>query len=504
MERLTRAIRSAVETVERRNPDCFRYNGVSLRGAVERRLYYDALIDPMRLNVLCKAGAPPTELSEWLPARSAPTRIRDAVALCKAWVRLMYYGLFRAVMRPRATVERIQLASDHLASNQPEFVFCVLHPRFIGFFLPIIETLGRHRCALLCEGGSAIVEEAIRQQIAICQQQYARLRPGAITRPPRALFPVYSVFVIELLKALGTLRRCRPRVVVFAEAASFQEEVVARAARYLGIATVRVQHGRAGVISPGYYDMPYDKMLMWGEGFIDRLKPTSPDCCYVTTGSPLLDKIPDAAPEGQLAVFMESNPTVTIISQPECANVSRQDYAALVFIVDHVLRSSEGTNILVRLHPADAATDFHRLAEQWPQRMRVTRAQDFSLNAVLARSTVVVGLYSTVLSEAVAFGVVPVVLRLGNRHRIFPSPEDAGAGVLATNPDSAVAAIRELVADPLARARYRDQMEAFTRHYFGPLDGGAVARIAQHIENAEHIEKAEHAEKRCNDLSRTP
>lgn len=477
LERLTRAIRSAVESVERRNPDCFRYNGVSLRGAVERRLYYEAVIDPTRLSVLCKASMPPTECSAWFQAGIAPTWIRDAVALSKAWARLMYYGLLRAAT-----------GRNQLASSQPEFVFCVLHPRFIGFFLPIIEQLGRHRCALLCEGGSTIVDEAIRHQLAICPQQYARLRATSIGRPPHALFPVYSVSIIQFLKALGTLQQCRPRAVVFAEAASFQEEVVARAARAQGIATVRVQHGRAGVISPGYYDMPYDKMLMWGEGFVERLKPTSPDCRYVVTGSPLLDKIPEAAFERSLAVFMERKATVTVVSQPECANISRQDYEALVFIVDHVLRSNEGTNILVRLHPADAAMDFHRLADQWPQRMRVTRAQDFALNAVLARTTVVVGLYSTVLSEAVAFGVVPVVLRLGERHRIFPSPEDAGAGALATNPDSAVAAICELVAEPLARARYRDQMEAFTRHYFGPMDGGAVARIAQHIENAEHID----------------
>lgn len=504
LERLTRAIRSAVASVERQHAGCFHYSGISLRGALERRLYSDALIDPTRLSVLRKAGAQGVDFSEWFPARPSSSLIRNALELFKAWARLVYYGLFRAVVWRRAAglrdrrapvqVDANKFTSKPLSSSQPEFVFYVLHPRFVGFFLPVIEKLGKHRCALLCEGDPAVVDEAVRNGLDVCPQEYARLRISAINRPPRALFPLFSVLVLRLLNALGALRRSRPRVAVFAEAASPQEDIVARAARAMGIATVRVQHGRAGVVSPGYYDMPFDKMLMWGDGFAERVRPTSPDCHYVITGSPSLDQAPDAALEGPLAVFMESKPSVTIISQPECANISRQDYETLVSVVDRVLRSNQNVNILVRLHPADLATDFHQLADQWRQRMRVTRAEDFPLNGVLARTAVIVGLYSTVLSEAVAVGVVSVVIRLGERHRIFPSPEDAGAAVLATNQDSAVAAICGLVSDPAARARYRDQMEAFTRHYFGPMDGGATERIAQHIDNAEssgnrHVER---------------
>ncbi len=482
-ERLTREIRRAVASVEHRNPGCLRYNGIPLRGVVERRLYHEALMRPASLEVLCKAGSPREAFSEWLPGLSSSSVIRDGLAFCKAWARLLYYGLYRAkVWRPAANGTS-QRASNQLESNRAEIVFCVLRPRFVSFFLPVIERLGNNRCALLCEAGYGVEEQASRNHLAVCKKQSERLHVSAVRRPPKALFPLYAMAVVELLRALETLRRHRPRVVVFAEAASFYEEIVARAARSLGIATVRVQYGRAGVLSPGYYDMPYDRILMWGEGFVDRIKPASPDCCYFVTGSPLLDCVSKAGDSKSLGAFANSGTLVTVISQPECNNITREDYESLVTVVDRVLHSNRELKVLVRLHPADMATDFRGLALGWTDRMRVTTVEDYPLDCVLARSTLVVGLYSTVLSEAVAYGVLPVVIRLGDRHRIFPSPEDAGAAALATSSDEAVAAICRLADDPIERARYHQRMQAFARQFFGPMDGGAVERIAIHIED---------------------
>ena len=178
----------------------------------------------------------------------------------------------------------------------------------------------------------------------------------------------------------------------------------------------------------------------------------------------------------------DNGAVVTVISQPECANISRQDYEALVAVVDRVLKSNNDIRVLVRLHPADRARDFNRLAEQWPQRLRVTTSQDFPLDVVIGGSVLVVGLYSTVLSEAAAAGVLPVVLRLGERHRIFPSPEEEGAAVLVTTPDEAVARISMLASDVSGRKAYAAGMTAFAKKYFGPMDGGAIDRIVEHIE----------------------
>lgn len=490
LERLTENIRAAVASFERRDPHCFHYNGISLRGAVERRLYEEAAVRPASLAVLCEAGSPREDFSNWLPNRSSTTG-RDRLGPLKAWSRLMFYGLWRASNLSRDEPKSNREGSGQLDSNTPstnraEIVFFALRPRFVSFFRPVINRLGSDRCALLCESGYGVEQEALRNHFAVCEKRSARLQVQAVRRPPQALFPLYAAAIVDLLRALGTLRRFRPRVVVFAEAASSSEEVVARAARSLGIATVRVQYGRAGVLSPGYYEMPYDKILMWGQGFVDRIKPASPDACYVVTGSPLLDTLSHQEDSQPLNEFANDCVLMTVITQPECNNISRDDYETLVLVVERVLNATSNLKVLVRLHPADRATDFRRLAAGWGGRLRVTNIEDYPLGALLAKSTLVAGLYSTVLSEAVAYGVLPVVIRLGDRHRIFPSPEEAGAAALATSADEAVTEICRLADNPAERDRYRPAMQSFAQHYFGPTDGGALERIAKHIGDLAH------------------
>ena len=196
-----------------------------------------------------------------------------------------------------------------------------------------------------------------------------------------------------------------------------------------------------------------------------------------------MDRLAEHASSPASRFFPGDGPIVTVVSQPECASISRHDYATLTAIVERVLGANPELRVLVRMHPADEAIDFDRLAEQWPARLRVTSAREFPLDAVIRASVLVVGLYSTVLSEAAAAGVLPVVVRLGARHRVFPSPEDEGAAVLVTAPDEAVDAISALALDTAARKHYAGAMMSFTRKYFGPADGRAVERIVQQIES---------------------
>ncbi|UCH49809.1 MAG: hypothetical protein JSU95_08640 [Betaproteobacteria bacterium] len=475
LESLTKAVRQAYRTIEEARPGCFDYNSISLRGALEIGLYWRVFTDPRGKAVVNKGRSDQMDLVAEFPfLGSARGRLGSAFAVCKAWALLTYHAVFGFVLERRS----------RRRFRPVEFLFCVIHPRFIDFFLPVIDKLGRDRCALLCEGDAQTASVAARHGLAVCSPGYARLRMGAVGRPPVSVFWQYSAAVVQFLKAVGTLQHYRASAVVFAEGVSSQEAIIARAARSIGILTVRLQHGRAGVLNPAYYDMPFDKVLMWGEGFIERLRRTSPGCKYIVTGAPLMDGAIGHSGDNVLPLHFRAGPVVTIISQPQGLNISRQDYETIVNIADRVLHATPNLNVLVRMHPVDSAEDFGELAERWNGRLQVTRAQDYPLAAVLAVSTIVVGLYSTVLSEAVAFGVLPVVIRLRPGHRVFPSPEESGAAVLASSPDDAVSAICELAIDRTKRELYADKMADFTRAYFGPMDGRAVERIAFHIENS--------------------
>ena len=399
LERLTLAIRQAFAAIENMYPGVLRYKDVPLRGALERRVYQEALLDRGRLAALAQTSGDPGAFAEWLPPRQSAAVLSDSWECVKAYLRL----IGAAFQRP----------ARQGSGPGPEIVFHVLRPRFIDFFHPVIERLGAHRCALYCEPGYGVEEAAARYGLKVCVRAKERLHWRSLGHPPWQMLSFYSVAVASLLDARGALRRHQPRAVVFAEAASFPEEMLARAAQSLGIPTVRLQYGRAGLLSPGYYQMPYDKMLMWGEGFVRRLQGASPDCAYVVTGSPLMDRLAEHASSPASRFFPGDGPIVTVVSQPECASISRHDYATLTAIVERVLGANPELRVLVRMHPADEAIDFDRLAEQWPARLRVTSAREFPLDAVIRASVLVVGLYSTVLSEAAAAGVLPVVVRLG-------------------------------------------------------------------------------------------
>jgi hypothetical protein len=231
--------------------------------------------------------------------------------------------------------------------------------------------------------------------------------------------------------------------------------------------------------------MQYDKMLMWGEGFADRIRPFSPASRYVVTGSPLMAAADQAENVGALRAFAAGGRVVTIITQPESENIYADDYEALAQVAGDLVSCSPDAKVLVRLHPADRSTRFRALAQRWPGRILVTRAGEHSLRAVLDASTLVFGLFSTVLSEAAALGVLPVVLRLGDRHKIFPAPEDECAAVLAGTCAAAVSAIAELLASDQKRATYAAGMKQFAQRYFGPSDGASLERIVHHIAQPE-------------------
>jgi hypothetical protein len=482
LESLTGLIRDAFSALERARPDAPAYGGIRLRGTMERRLFIDAARDPAqalgplsRALAAVKAPFDHARFSGW-HAESPPTlstRVSDFLRAQRSLASILLHG---RKGRPPET---------RRDDGRPKFLFCVIDPKFVTFFKPIIERLGDDRCALLCLGSGETELEARRRGFSVVPEAPSRLALGSLSPPPAALGVLYAEALRLLSLAQGALKIWSPKCLVIAEGSSPQEEAAGRAARAMGVPTVRIQYGRGGVMHPGYYDMQFDKMLMWGEGFSERIRPYSPQARYVVTGSPLFDPAPAQQGDTALSSFTTGAPVLTVITQPVSVNILASDYEALAALARAVLDRAPQAKVLVRRHPGDHAGAFDALAASHPERVRVTRAADYPLRAVLDASTLVVGLFSTALSEAAALGVLPVVLRLGERHRIFPAPEDEGAAVLAESIDEGVESVVSLLGAAERRARFAAPMRRFAQRYFGQRDGGALDRIVHHIEQPE-------------------
>ncbi len=171
LERLTLSIRNSFAAIEKRWPGMLDYGDVPLRGALERRVYQDALLDTTRLQTLADVTGDRANFAEWLPQQRSRWHADGIWGYLKAWARLIVYGLLRASGQ----------GDERDRASATEFVFYALRPRFVNFFRPVIEQLGSHRCAVVCEAGYGVETEAGRHGLAVCKRQYARLQVHSVS-----------------------------------------------------------------------------------------------------------------------------------------------------------------------------------------------------------------------------------------------------------------------------------------------------------------------------------
>lgn len=470
---LSSLVTALVARVADAHPGAFMHRGVDLEGVMRRVLYFRALSQPSRLATLltacptaCSAemDAPLTQAFDALHAKAGPPRLADRSAETARAARRLASAWTRAPRKPYAEPATCALFA--------------LNTRFVRFFEPLVGALGAGECVFLSTDDDDVTLAVARSG--------ARCAHGAV--PPVRRWPALPLthplcndllYAIERFdRFVAQLQDSRPAVLLFAEGTSPQDALAALAARSLAIPTVRIQNGRAGVLHCGYRNMPFDVMLCWGEGFVERYRTTSPAPRYIVTGNPFIDHAGAARPA-------DVPPTVALFTQPVCATVSEADYDLLLDLADRLLKAMPDVRILVRRHPADRDLRFVRRAGASQGRLLMADADTHTLDQVFAVAQCATGFFSTALSEAVARRVVPVMIRTGARHAVFPHPEDEGAAILVHDLDSAIARIDDVLRQrPAVQALY-PAMQRFTARYFGPMDGQAIQRTVDAIRQSQ-------------------
>jgi hypothetical protein len=471
---LSSLVTALVARVADAHPGVFMHRGVDLEGVMRRVLYFRALTQPSRMAALLAAhpagratldaDSTLTGAHEALRAQAGTPHLADRAA-----------GTARAVRRLASSWTRAPRAPT------PEPATCALfalNTRFVRFFEPLVGALGAGQCVFLSTD-----DDDVAPAVARTGARCARATVPPVRRWPA--LPLTHPLCNDLLYAIERFERfvaqlqdSRPAVLLFAEGTSPQDALAALAARTLGIPTVRIQNGRAGVLHCGYRNMPFDVMLCWGEGFVERYRTTSPAPRYIVTGNPFIDHAATARPA-------DAPPTVALFTQPVCATISDADYGLLLDLADRLLKATPDVRILVRRHPADRDLRFVRRAGASQGRLLMADADTHTLDQVFAVAQCATGFFSTALSEAIARGVVPVMIRTGARQAVFPHPEDEGAAILVHDLDSAIARIDDVLRQrPAVQALY-PAMQRFSARYFGPMDGQAIQRTVDAIRQSQ-------------------
>lgn len=479
-ERLADLIEVLLNWVEFTNPKAFFYGAVKFRGAIERFFYFAALGNAQNLFPLLASTA------RW---RSEATDAR-LIAVYDQYFSLINKTTFfsKAKFACRTAKKILQLIALSIVGKKIEYPFpdCLnntnannlligffaINARFVNFFSGLLHHLDKEKAVFFSDDPKEIAAQVKMIGASLTVGAPVRLHWKDVHLSfASPLFPTYAIALLLYLRIQGALVSTRPAVLIFAEGTSMGDELAAQAARNLVIPTIRLQSGRAGVLHSGYRGMSFDRMLCWGEGFVERYKRYSPHPNYVVTGNPSLnwEKSDDRGD------------VVSVFTQPISTHISTEEYQLLADVVIGLIEQMPKVRVLIRKHPIDNSTIFDSLAENFPDHIQMLGYFDASLNEVFRRSTIAIGFFSTTLSEAAASEVVPVILKIRDQHSVFPFPERYGAAILADSVENAVCLIIHLFDDAETLASMQVNMRVFGEKFFGPRDGGAMSRVVSNI-----------------------
>ncbi len=264
------------------------------------------------------------------------------------------------------------------------------------------------------------------------------------------------------------------------------------AARQAGIPVVAVQHGIIHPWHPGYQHRTRpavravpQRTYTFGE-FERRLLLEAgeyrPDE-VVVAGSPRLDLVEASVPSAQDAAALRAELGVgederLLVISTTFAEVFRRFYAP-VALASLIGRPLEGVRVVIKLHPGEKDGDLYlRLLDGLrapgdAQRTDVSVIKRVDLYRLLAAADAHLGLYSTVLTEAVVTGTRNLLAATQAASDLL-GYVDAGVAIPVRSPEDVATALAAPSSDADAAAR-----RAFLDDHFRP--GKATERIADDL-----------------------
>jgi hypothetical protein len=173
-----------------------------------------------------------------------------------------------------------------------------------------------------------------------------------------------------------------------------------------------------------------------------------------------------------------------MVTQPISQYIKKTEYFELIEVAKTILLEREDVQVIVRKHPVDHDDGFEELSNAFAGKVLFMNSPDYSLAEVLSKASCAIGFFSTVISEAAACGVIPIMLQSSNAQSVYPHPEKRGAAILSSNRLDTIKKALDIFDN---REKYRSleaDMKSFSQDFFGPNDGKAQERtvsIIKHI-----------------------
>src|SRR5450830_11061 len=442
------AIEAYTEQAVRRRRHAFRYRGIQLRYAIERQLYIQGINSPAlferylegtgkTLPSLHALGTDPLEsdIAALFGSPAPPSRTREPKRHSNVYLMLRraYAWLRSQARRPHAT-SIPRLCGDILIH--------IGNAKFASYLLPVTEKLGKDRYSYLtCENPAlASILENAGHPVTKC--------PGAAISS-HSIFssPALSPFVQlmhETDQILTVLKALRPKTVLVVEGNAPKDAITAEVCRLLGIPCFCIQQGWSPYVHSGFRNMHYTEMLVWGSRFAELLAPFNPQQRFRVTGSHILQRRTTEAQDKKRT----SRRMFSFFLQAPCALLGVQAFDDFVDLIEKTAIKHPSIQFVVREHPGYRISDSTRMTLSSRKNIRFSIPAEEGLAKLIDHSELVISVFSTVLIEALALNVVPLICSIGSMTRYCPDLASMNAAMEVYSATEAELLIDQLIAAP--------------------------------------------------------
>jgi hypothetical protein len=219
--------------------------------------------------------------------------------------------------------------------------------------------------------------------------------------------------------------------------------------------------------------MSYDRMCVWGQRFADMLSPYNPGEQFVVTGNHMIL----CHPQGEIS----ARRAIAFFLQNGAHWITGRAWHSMLELIEWTSRKFPENEIRVREHPGEPLQPADQARLQLLPNVRLMSPATSPLVEVLSGCRVAVAMNSTVIFEAIASGIVPLILDVNGFGRFQPDIARDKAAVEVTSFDAARKELARLMNDGTHYASFARPLDDVGKELFLQDGEKALQAIATQI-----------------------